>query len=280
MASVTDEIKSTIAASWRQSLEGGTSTWADDEGKLHWQTKIKYYRATAELLRDAPDALTWDKIVERANGSRSNFYQVTGSRAPHALLRKYQSAQRSYSADIADLYRRPSAVQQLVDETKVWTHWGYRAGWIVQLEQARDVTRKAAAESLVRVLVEWAVYHPETAGALDSSPPMSAVEDMVLIWGDPASAAAAHDVVRKVIQSGLSPLGTTANGVVKSIAEQLNRRLSHHGVPEPDPVARLVGVTFDTVQWLGTLPPDSRTAATRSVVSLFEDTLAELKGLE
>ena len=280
MASVTDEIKSTIATSWRQSLEGGTSTWADDGGKLHWRTKISYYQATAELLRDAPDELTWVEIVKRANGSRSNFYQVTGSRASHSLLREYQSAQRGYSADIANLYSRPTAVQQLVDETKVWTYWGYRAGWIGQLEQARDVTRKAAAKSLVRVLAEWAVCHPEAAGALDSSPPMSAVEDMVLLWADPASAAAAHDVVRKVVQSGLGPLGTTASGVVKSITEQLNQRLSHHGVPESDPMARLVGVTFDTVQWLGTLPRDSRTAATRSVVSLLEDTLAELKGLE
>ena len=259
---------------------GETSTWADDGGKLHWQTRISYYQATAELLGDATDKLTWDKIVERADGSRANFYQVVGSSAPHSLLRGYQGTQRAYGADIAGLYRRPTAVQQMVDETKVWTHWGYRAGWIGQLEQARDVTRKAAAESLVRVLAEWAVCHPKTAGALDSSPPMSAVEDMVVLWGDPASAAAAHDLVKKVVQSALSPLGTTANGVVTSIAEQLNQRLSHRGGPEPDPVPRLVGVTFDTVQWLGTLPRDSRTAAARSVVSLFEDTLAELKGLE
>lgn len=278
VASVTDEMKNTIAASWRHSLEGAP-TWVNDAGKLHWQTKTSYYRATAELLRVEGGALTWDKIVERANGTRSSFYRVTGSSAAHPLLREYQSAQRSYCAGIRDLYRRPSAVQQLVDETKVWTYWGYRTGWIEQLEETVDLTRKAAAESLVRVVAEWAACHPATAAALDCSPPMSAVEDMVLLWSEPG-AADAHDLVKKVIQSGLSPLGTTANGVVKSIAEQLNRRLSPYGALESDRVARLAGATFDMVQWLGTLSRESRNAATRSVVSLLEDTLAELKGLE
>src|SRR6266567_6406490 len=141
MASVTDEMKRTIAACWRRSLEGPQDQGNDVAGKLHWQTKISYYRATAGLLRDAPEALTWGEIVQRANGSRSNFYQVTGSRAPHSLLREYQTAQCGYSADIADLYRRLPAVQQLVDETKVWSYWGYRTGWIEQLEETRDVTR-------------------------------------------------------------------------------------------------------------------------------------------
>lgn len=272
-------MKTTIAASWRHSLEGAPTGVDDDGGRPHWQTKTSYYRATAELLRDAPGELTWKNVAERANGNRSTFYQVAGSGAAHPLLREYQSAQRGYGAGIRDLYDRPSAVQQLVDETKVWSYWGYREGWIEQLDQTQDLTRKAAAESLVRVVAEWAACQPAMAAALDCSPPMSAVEDMVLLWGEP-SVAAAHDLVKEVIQSGLSPLGTTANGVVKSIAEQLNRRLSPSGVLESDRVTRLAGVTFDTVQWLGTLPRESRNAAARSVVSLFEDTLAELKGLE
>jgi hypothetical protein len=279
MASVTDEMKNTIAASWRQSLEG-TQSRDDATGRPHWQTKISYYRATAEVLREAPDELTWGEVVRRAKGSRSNFYQVTGSRAAHSLLREYQTAPGGDSTAIASFYDRLPAVQQLVDETKVWSYWGYRTGWIEQLERTRDVTRKVAAESLVRVIAEWASCQPETAGALECSPPMAAVEDMARLWGKSSAASDAYELVKNVIQASLGPLGTTANGVVKLIAEQMDQRLSPHGPPESDRVARLAGVTFDTVQWLGTLPRESRNAATRSVMGLLEDTLAELSGLE
>jgi hypothetical protein len=280
MASVTDEMKNTIAASWRQSLEGAQSR-DDAAGRLHWQTKISYYQATAQVLRDAPDELTWGEVVRRAKGSRSGFYQVIGSRAAHPLLRKYQTATGGRSAAIADLYDHLPAVQQLVDETKVWSYWGYRTGWIKQLDRTRDVTRKAAAESLVQVIAGWAACQPETAGALECSPPMAGVEDMVRLWGQPGAASDAYDLVKKVIQASLGPLGTTTNGVVKSIAEQMNLRLSPpDGLPDSDRVARLAGITFDTVQWLGTLPRESRNAATRSVMGLLEDTLAELRGRE
>lgn len=281
MPCVADELTKTIAASWRSGLEGVPSG-NEDSGRVHWQTKTNYYRATAELLQEPDTKLTWQNIVRsvRPEGNRGTFYRVIGSNAAHPLLGAYRSAKRGYAADITELYDRIPAVQQLVDETKVWTYWGYREGWVTQLELTADVTRRAAAESLVRVVMDWAMRYPQIASALDCSPPMSAAEDMVVIWDGNDAAIDAHGLLVDVIRSGLGPLGTTANGVLKSITEQLDRKLPPRGKPAMDPVTRLAGVAFDTIRWLGTLSGESQRESVRSAVTVVEDALANLKRYE
>jgi hypothetical protein len=246
---------------------------------VHWQTKASYYRAMEKFLHDGDGKLTWERIATLAGGNRTTFYRVIGASAAHPLLREYQTDRRGYAADIATRYRRASTVQQLVDETKVWTYWGYRAGWIEQLDRTVDLTRRAAAESLIRVVREWAAGHRDIARFLDCAPPMAAVEDVAVLLGESGSVAVAHDLVAAVIRAGLGPLGGTANGVLKSVTDQLDRHLLPHRGTAPDQVTTLSGAAFDTVRWLDTLHGESRAAAVRSVTSLLEDTLADVRRL-
>jgi hypothetical protein len=280
MASVTNELDGTIAAEWRRKLKGLRER-DDGQVRAHWRTKVSYYQAMENYLNGPPAALTWQEIVDNVQprGSRTTFYLVTGTSASHPLLRDYESDQRSYSGGIAALYSRGSAVQKLLDETKVWSYWAYRTGWLMQLGLAGDATRRVAAECLVRVVVDWAMSCPRTAAALDCSPPMAAVEDLVIVWKGKAPVLEAQDLLRDVIINGLGPLGSTTNGVLHMVKDRLYRHLPHGERPTGASTGLLAETAFDVIRTISALPMSARGELLDSAITIMEDAIADLKDL-
>jgi len=46
-------------------------------------------------------------------------------------------------------YRRDNAVQQLIDETKVWAYWPYREDWLIEYRLAPEQSVGTAVEVLM-----------------------------------------------------------------------------------------------------------------------------------
>jgi hypothetical protein len=157
----------TVAASWQRRLRT----------TRHWRTKAAYYRAVTDLLESQPDRpLTWRSVVAAVGmaSGRTTFYDVTRPKGRPAPAREFIAAERISAVQIALRYKRSTAVEQLIDETKVWSYWPYRETWL-----GGDHADRAGRDALVTVMSEWARSHPQLASALDYAPPASAVEDLL-----------------------------------------------------------------------------------------------------
>jgi len=206
----------TIAAQWRTRLVGKKG-----EDRAHWRTKTAYYRAVNDLIvAGAP--LSWHSIVGAVfpKGSRSTFYDVTGPRSKHPLMREYLAAARSESLQLALCYRRHKAVDQLIDETKVWSYWPARQAW---LEQTRQAAHLRTAESMLHALARWASSHPELAAALDHAPPACAVEDLITFHHGQLPAIRAWDIIRQATVPN-----ATADRTAEHRADRQNDQRGEH----------------------------------------------------
>lgn len=168
----------TVVGEWHRRLSTTRSA-----KRSHWRTKIIYFRSVARLLSSHPGIrLTWRRIVEAAGpqGSRSTFYEVAGAHARHPLIDDLIRDGRLDSIQLALCYRRPDAVTQLVDETKVWSFWPYRERLLARFA-AEPMPPEAMETALTEALADWAGRHPGLAAALDHAPPACAVEDLMII---------------------------------------------------------------------------------------------------
>src|SRR2546430_8266897 len=113
----------TVSARWRQQLAGVRAT-----ERRHWRTKIAYYHAVSRLLAGGVSRPAWFDVIDAVEpkGSRSTFYEVTGAHAKHALIDELRAQDGAESLQLAYCYRRENAVDQLIDEAKVFTYWSYR----------------------------------------------------------------------------------------------------------------------------------------------------------
>jgi hypothetical protein len=214
LPSVLHELRETVAVRWRRDLAG-----PEPSVRKHWGTKTNYYRAVDTLLAGGrTDPLSWVEIVAEVqpHGSRTTFFDVAGPHAKRPLLREYEQAERGPVRDLAGCLRRESVPGMLVDETKVWSYWPHRVGWMHELFRADDVTRPAVAECLLRVLFDWAVREPGLAAAVDGAPPICAVEDLVVIREGRLSAAEAYALLRDTIRLALTP-GCGIDGVLHTL---------------------------------------------------------------
>lgn len=174
----------TVAAAWRRRFERSSSGLSK-----HWRTRTTYYAATDRLAAARPGVTpTWRAIVEevRPRGSASTFYEVTGRNAKHALHGAYLADATTVSLGIALHYRRSVAVEQLLDEAKVWTYWPYREVWL-------GAGSQPTADSILATVGAWADDHPGLAATLDFAPPACAVEDLVVVDGGKLPATRAYD---------------------------------------------------------------------------------------
>lgn len=197
------DLNNTVSAKWRRRLTGDRT-----EEKTHWRTKTAYYRAVAELIATRPrPLLTWRSIIGavRPSGSRSTFYEVTGPRAKHALMHDIVAAASTDSLQLALCYQRGDAVNQLIDETKVWSYWPYREGWLAQGRENPD--NRASVDSLLAVVATWARRNPELAAALDHAPPACAVEDLVVLHRGQLPAMRAVATLGQTMQAVVGPQG-------------------------------------------------------------------------
>jgi hypothetical protein len=170
----------TITARWRRDLIGA---WP--EQKRHWRTKVTYYEALLSLLRAGRTAntLSWRAVVDavRPRGHRSTFYEVAGPNAKHPLLGALLAADSVEAMQLVLCYRRCGAIDQLIDETKVWSFWPYRESLVTRLNITPDADAVAAVDELVCAVVAWTRQTPELARELTFAPPLCVVEDLLLL---------------------------------------------------------------------------------------------------
>jgi len=175
---VIDALQATVIGQWHDRLAENTSA-----RRNHWQTKVTYFNAAAELLAAHPGRpLTWKGVVAaaRPRGCRSTFYEVAGAHARHRMVDDLIRDGRSDSIQLALRYLRSDPVDQLVDETKVWSYWPYRQRLLARLA-GTPMTRTATEASLAQCLLAWAGRYGQLAAALDHAPPACAVEDLMVI---------------------------------------------------------------------------------------------------
>ncbi|GAA4959650.1 hypothetical protein [Actinoplanes utahensis] len=226
MAFVVHTLRDTVAGRWRRELAG-----PEPSVRKHWLTKVSYYWAAERLLAGGrtDDQTTWGEIVAevRPQGTRTTFFAVAGRHAKHPLLRAYQSAPAGPVRDVAACLDHESAAQMLIAESKVWSHWPHRMGWVQELLHTDGLSRTAVADCLLRVLLDWAGRHPALSAALDHAPPASAVEDLLMIQEHRISAAAAARILREALLR--SAAGCSIDGVVHAMRA--------HFRPAPAPAA-------------------------------------------
>jgi hypothetical protein len=178
----------TVAAAWRRRFERSGYGL-----RKHWRTRTTYYAATDRLAAARPGVTpSWRAIVDevRPHGSASTFYEVTGRHAKYALHGAYVADASTVSLGIALHYRRSVAVEQLLDEAKVWTYWPYREIWLGH----------PTPDSILATVGAWADDHPGLAAMLDFAPPACAVEDLVVVDGGKLPATRAYDRLRDAVR--------------------------------------------------------------------------------
>ena len=175
---IIEDLRTTVIGEWHMRLADNRSA-----RRNHWQTKIVYFRAAAELLSATPEQpLTWKRIVAaaRPRGCRSTFYEVAGAHARHRMIGDLIGDDRADSIQIALRYLRTDPVDQLVDETKVWSYWPYRQHLLKSVLHA-GMTPEQMQEALTQSLAAWARRTESLAAALQHSPPACAVEDLTVL---------------------------------------------------------------------------------------------------
>lgn len=195
------DLHNTVVASWWRRLADNPSATRN-----HLQTKIIYFQSAQHLVTAHPgQPLSWKRVVAaaRPRGCRSTFYEVAGRHARHGLVDDLIRDGRSGSVQLALRYLRTDAVDQLLDETKVWSFWPYRERLLAELD---GVDPASARGALVRALTAWARRNPTLAATLDYTPPASAVEDlMVMAEGGIAAiraAATLAEAARRAVDGG------------------------------------------------------------------------------
>jgi hypothetical protein len=118
---------------------------------------------------------------------------VTGRNAKHALHGAYIADASTVSLGIALHYRRATAVEQLLDEAKVWTYWPYREIWLGR-------SPFPTPDSVLIAVSAWADDHPGLAATLDFAPPACAVEDLVVVHDGKLPATRAYDRLREGVR--------------------------------------------------------------------------------
>ena len=174
----TTDLRQTVIAGWHARLAANTCS-----RRNHWQTKVTYYRAVAELVAAHPGRpLTWKAIVgaARPRGSRSTFYEMAGPHARHGMVDALVADGRIRSIEIALRYQRLDPVEQLIDETKVWSFWPYRQQF-AEWAAGAGPTPDPVPARLRDLLLAWAGVNPALAAANAYRPPACAVEDLAVL---------------------------------------------------------------------------------------------------
>ncbi|MEU8818730.1 hypothetical protein [Actinoplanes sp. NPDC048796] len=194
---IIEDLGQTTIAGWYTRLAGNPCP-----RRNHWQTKIIYYEAVAELLAGRPERpLTWKTIVGavRPRGCRSTFYEVTGVRARHAMVGELIAEGGMRSIEIALRYQRPDPVEQLIDETKVWSFWPYRQHFAERAADPGD-SPEPVLPALREALLAWAGRYPALAAANAYRPPACAVEDLAVLHRGRLAATRAESRLTEVLR--------------------------------------------------------------------------------
>ncbi|WP_173073139.1 hypothetical protein [Phytohabitans rumicis] len=189
----------TVTARWRRRLAG-----TNPEEKRHWRTKTAYYAAVSRLLAAGTPQLGWSEVAlaVEPRGSRSTFYEVTGAHAKHPLINDLIVDDNLDALQLALYYRRSCAIDQLIDETKVWTYWPHRECLSLRC-RIEDLDASASVDLLLSTVAEWARRNAGVASALDYAPPLCAVEDLLVIRPGQFSAVHAVGTLTRTVREAL-----------------------------------------------------------------------------
>lgn len=193
----TEDLRQTVIADWHTQLASNPSP-----RRNHWQTKVIYYRAVDELLAARPGhPLTWKTIVgaARPRGCRSTFYEVAGPHARHGMVARLIGHGSVRSIEIALRYQRREPVEQIIDETKVWSFWPYRTRFAERAAEP-DAWSDQVPGPLRHALELWASAHPALAAANNYCPPACAVEDLTALYRGRLSPTIAQGRLTEVLR--------------------------------------------------------------------------------
>ncbi len=196
-------LDNTITARWRRRLAG-----VRPDERRHWRTRTAYYAAVSRLLTEGMPQPAWSDVIDavRPRGSRSTFYEVTGAHAKHSLIGELLAQDGIDLMQLALYYRRTNAVDQLIDEAKVWTYWPYRESLSLRYRNEPDLDVPSSIELLADTVDAWARRHAGLAAALDYAPPVCAVEDLLVLRPGQYSAVHAVGTLARVIQDATGGL--------------------------------------------------------------------------
>ena len=216
-------------------------------------------------------------MAEVDGGNSATFYTVTGKNARYALEGALIAARAPVANQLALLYQRRKAVDQLVDEVKAWSYWPYRQGWSRQLRVNPSHPRQHAAECLVNVLAEWAAGHPGLAVSGDYAPPACAVEDLLVVLDNRMRAGQAYRSLAHVTKEALGPLGTVVGGVTGAVRSDLYGSESRHPSDPSDILGGLAERLYALFRDLPALPSEERPDVDSTAAHLLRDALAKLE---
>jgi len=193
---VTARLDDTITARWRRQLIGSKLG-----EKPHWRTKTAYYSAIERLLMAGAAAPVWSDVTRAVlpRGSRSTFYEVTGAHAKYPLIGAFLADGDVDAMQLALCYQRGNAVEQLIDETKVWSYWPHRDCLVMRYRIELDLDLPGMAQLLIDAVTDWARRNDALAVALEYVPPACAVEDLVVLGSGQLSATYAFRTLRRVV---------------------------------------------------------------------------------
>jgi hypothetical protein len=203
-------------------------TPGDVEAKRSWATRRRYYDALlavlAEVTASAGDdevsrvRVSREALVSRAGQERpSTLYYLVGKQSAGSLLRHLDERIPGFRGSQA--YH--DVVENLIAEVKVWSYWPWREGWLAQLAAMEAPSRHFAAESMIRVLAEWAGRHRGLAGAVGNAPPVAAVEDLLVVCPRAMPIRSATHVLTRTVETALGPREMSPFGVLNEVHSEL-----------------------------------------------------------
>jgi hypothetical protein len=207
LSSVLKELRNTVAVRWRRDVVGESSS-----PRRHWNTRENYYRTVDGLLAAFPGQMPdWKAITDEPGRNTSTLSDLfTNGRA----LRDAYSTAGGPARDLAGELRSDSKPDLLIDETKVWSYWPHRTGWMHQLSNSDYLQHSAITESLVRVLLDWAERQPYLAAAHDHTPPICAIEDFLIVRRGEIGTMDAVTLLRTGIRRKITPPGCSTDGIL------------------------------------------------------------------
>ena len=162
-------------------------------------------------------------------------------------------------------------------EAKVVSFWPCRQAWVQELDGLGRDDRRFAAETLIRVLAEWAATDRPMAAMLSAAPPLCAVEDLRLICPETPSVRTATSLLTKVVELAQSPRGLSPLGTLNVVRDEL-LMVGFAQVPPVDELLDELTETLAAVEYLlPRLSADDRDQVADQLEPQLRDVLALLR---
>ncbi|TQS45621.1 hypothetical protein [Cryptosporangium phraense] len=218
MAHLSEELRRTISARWYSSV-------LSERQSVTGQTRTRYYRALSTHLDHLEPFDDSTAQWSEARIDRADLATLAGAKATSTLYSLFGQRARSLAAHYAGspyvARRHPGPVDALIFEAKAVSFWPCREAWASTLGALSRDDRQFAAETLVRVLAEWASANRPLAAVRRSAPPVCAVEDLRLVSpGDPPVGAVVA-LLTRVVELAHSPRGLSPLGTLDAVHDEL-----------------------------------------------------------